>query len=86
MSAERLASAGLAEDVNRREKLSEELIDEPVKVRLDVGVDVLARLLDDAIAQPPESCELQEMVRHRLPPLLRIFTPLRPDLILDDDR
>jgi len=47
------------EHVARREELPEELVDEPVEIRLDVPVDVLARPLDDAVASAPEPRETE---------------------------
>jgi hypothetical protein len=50
-----VGSDWLAQHVDRREKLSKELIDAPLKVRLDVPVDLLANLLDDAFALAAQS-------------------------------
>ena len=71
--------------VNDREQLSEELENLPMKVRLDVRVDVCARLVDDVVALASESREPEERLRSRLRPLLRVFAPIGSDLVLDDD-
>src|SRR5436305_11125476 len=56
-----------------------------MEVRLDVRVDVRARLLDDVGALASESREPEERLRSRLRPFLRVFAPIGSDLILDDD-
>lgn len=54
-------SGGLAKYVERRNELAEELVHEPVKIRFDVPVDVLAGLLDDLVSLAAEPRKSEEI-------------------------
>ncbi len=74
-----------AEHVDRRQELSQELIDEPMEIGLDVQVDLLTGVLDDAVAPAPKPRQSQQVARDGLRSFLRMLPPLRSDHILADE-
>src|SRR5258708_4144233 len=71
-----------AEHIHDGLELAEELEDLPVKVRLDVVVDVLATGSDDVSALTAQAGEPQQGSRGRLRAFLAVLAPLGADDVL----